>query len=173
MGIGLLPLLFILVPAVELWLLIELGARMGGLATVGLIVLTGTVGAALARHAGLGVLRQIQAETARGQIPAAALFDGVMVLISGALLITPGVLTDLVGFALLVPRVRRFLRDRLMRWAGQRIQMGHASFGVSTFGSVPRSGPGHEDEVINVTAERSDDDSGHAGPDPRKTDGEA
>ena len=91
---GKLLLLFVLVPAVELLLLIKLGGLIGALYTVGIIVLTGVTGASLARWQGLSVLRQVQRDMAGGQLPAGALVDGVIILIAGALLMTPGFLAD-------------------------------------------------------------------------------
>ncbi len=109
-------LLFVLVPLAEMVLLIEIGRRIGTLPTLGLIFLTGVIGASLARHQGLAVIRRVQEETAAGRVPAGPLIDGVLILIAGAVLITPGVLTDIFGFLCLVPAVRsafkRYLRDR-------------------------------------------------------------
>ncbi len=103
---GRLLLLFIAVPAVELALLIEVGSRIGTLATLGLIVATGIAGAALARRQGLGVLRKMQAEVAEGRLPADSLVDGVFILVAAALLVTPGILTDAFGLLCLVPTFR-------------------------------------------------------------------
>jgi UPF0716 protein FxsA len=112
---GRLLLLFVLLPAVELALLIELGSRFGTLHTLGLIVITGVVGAALARGQGLHVVRQIQAEVAQGRLPAGALVDGVMILIAGALLVTPGILTDSFGFLCLIPAFRSAAKKRVLQ----------------------------------------------------------
>ena len=87
-------LLFIRVPLVELFLLIEIGRLIGTLSTLTIIVCTGILGAFLARHQGIGVLHQIRTEIANGRLPAAQLADGVIILLAGAVLITPGVLTD-------------------------------------------------------------------------------
>ena len=103
---GRLLFLFVLIPAVELVLLIKIGAAIGALETIALIVITGTVGATLARAQGLSVLHRVQAETAAGRVPTASLLDGVIILVAGALLITPGVLTDIVGFLCLIPWTR-------------------------------------------------------------------
>ena len=114
---GRLLLLFVVLPAVELALLIEFGSRFGTLHTLALIVATGVVGAALARREGLSVMRQVQAEMAAGQLPAASLVDGAIILVAAALLVTPGVLTDAFGFLCLIPGfravIRRVLRRRL------------------------------------------------------------
>ena len=112
---GRLILLFTLVPALELALLIEVGSRIGTLATIGLIVATGVLGAALARQQGLHVLGRIQAELSAGHLPASSLVDAVIVLLAGALLVTPGILTDVLGFLCLVPGFRSLVKARLRR----------------------------------------------------------
>jgi UPF0716 protein FxsA len=108
-------LLFIVVPAVELALLIEIGSRVGTFHTLALIVATGAIGATLANRQGIRTLRTIQDELARGALPADAVQDGVIILIAGALLITPGILTDIVGFLCLIPAVRNAVKLRLRR----------------------------------------------------------
>lgn len=121
---GRLLLLFVLLPAVELALLIEVGSRIGTFATLGLIVMTGTVGAALARRQGLGVLRRLREETEAGRLPATALVDGVLILVAAALLVTPGILTDGVGFLCLVPAFRRWLRRATLRRLERAVREG-------------------------------------------------
>ena len=108
-------LLFVVLPAVELALLIELGSRIGTPATLGLIAVTGIVGASLARRQGLGVLRRLQEETQAGRLPAGSLVDGVLILVAAALLVTPGILTDAFGFACLVPGFRNLAKRELRR----------------------------------------------------------
>jgi len=108
-------LLFILVPTVELILLIQIGGMIGTLATVCVIVLTGALGATLARWQGLGVLRQMQIDLAEGRLPAGALIDGAIILFAAALLLTPGFLTDTIGFLSLVPGFRSVLKRVLWR----------------------------------------------------------
>ena len=112
---GRLILLFTLVPAVELGLLIEVGSRIGTAATLGLIVATGVLGAGLARQQGLRVLRRIQNEISAGRLPASSLVDGVIVLVAGALLVTPGILTDVLGFLCLLPGFRGLVKAGLRR----------------------------------------------------------
>ena len=132
-------LLFILIPAVELALLIEIGKRIGTLETLALIVVTGVLGAALARHQGLGVLRAARAEAAAGRLPAAALVDGLIILLAGAVLITPGVLTDIFGFLCLIPISRRWIKTLVGRWLLRAAQDGRVrvSVSVSARGSRP------------------------------------
>lgn len=155
-----LALLFTLVPLLELVILIRIGQAISLGPTLGIIILTGVVGAMLARHQGLRTLSRIQAELAQGRVPTTELVDGLMILIAGALLVTPGVLTDATGFILLVPISRRVLRQRLRRYFEKRVIIIHP----------PGSGsatPGHPgpDAFIDVEAkevapptERNDSD---------------
>ena len=121
---GKLLFLFVVVPAIELVLLIELGGRIGLLPTITIIFLTGVVGATLARWQGLSVLRQMQTQMAQGQLPASAMFDAVIILVAGALLLTPGFLTDVVGFAFLVPGIRGVVKRTIQRRIEQSIVQG-------------------------------------------------
>ena len=121
---GKLLALFILLPFIELYLLIELGNRIGAVPTLGIVVVTGIAGAALAKHQGLGVLRRIQTELSYGHTPADALFDGVLVLIGGILLLTPGILTDMCGFLLLIPISRLLVKKYIKDWINTKIQSG-------------------------------------------------
>lgn len=107
--------LFIILPAVELAVLIEVGRHIGILATLALIVTTGVLGAYLARSQGLAVLRQMRVETAAGRLPAEPLVDGVIILLAGAVLLTPGFLTDISGFLCLIPAFRRMVKAMLWR----------------------------------------------------------
>jgi UPF0716 protein FxsA len=116
-------LLFTLLPIAELWLLIEVGSRVGTVPTVALVFVTGIAGAALARREGLRAMRGVQEAMARGEMPAGPLVDGLMVLVGGAFLITPGILTDLFGFALLIPPIRVRLRRWLVRYLEKRVSV--------------------------------------------------
>jgi UPF0716 protein FxsA len=124
-------LVFILIPALELVLLIEIGKRIGTLETLALIVVTGVLGAALARRQGLGVIRAARAEAAAGRLPAAALVDGLIILLAGAVLITPGVLTDIFGFLCLIPISRRWIKTLVGRWLLRAAQDGRVRVSVS------------------------------------------
>ena len=109
--------LFIGLPIVELALLFKIHEWMGFVPTVMLVLFTGIAGAALVRRQGVAMLFKIQQEMAAGNLPAPQMMDGIMILIAGTLLVTPGLLTDITGFALLVPfvreRIRFWLRDKL------------------------------------------------------------
>ncbi|MGH0036280.1 MAG: FxsA family protein [Myxococcota bacterium] len=107
--------LFVGLPIVELSLLIEIGGWIGTPATLGLIVLTGVVGASLARRQGLRVLGEVQRDVAEGRLPAGSLVDGLLILVAAAVLLTPGVLTDVFGFLCLTPGFRDLLKRAIVR----------------------------------------------------------
>ncbi len=102
-------LLFLTVPLAEIYLLLEVGSLIGALPTVGAVVLTAVIGAALVRVQGFSTLAQIRHSLDRGEVPALALVEGAFLLVAGALLLTPGFITDAIGFACLCPPLRRFL----------------------------------------------------------------
>lgn len=112
-------LLFVLVPFLELMILLKLAELTSAAWTLGIIVVTGMIGAALARRQGLGVLMRLRQETSQGQLPTTTLVDALMIFVAGALLITPGVLTDVFGFSLLVPWCRSRYRAALLHWFRQ------------------------------------------------------
>jgi UPF0716 protein FxsA len=146
--VGRLLLLFIAVPAVELMLLIEIGQRIGTLATIGLIIGTGIVGASLARQQGVSTLARLRADLADGRLPAEPIVDGVLILVAGAVLITPGVLTDVFGFLLLVPTCRSVLKRSLKRRFERAVQRGTVHVGVG-FGGM--GAPSDRPPMKNVT----------------------
>lgn len=111
-------LLFTVVPFTELVILLWITEKTSFPFTVGLVLLTGLIGAALARYEGLRCIRQIQERLRRGEVPAGSLLDGLIILVAGALLITPGLLTDITGFLLLLPAVRRSIKH----YATERIR---------------------------------------------------
>lgn len=118
-----LALLFVAVPLAELAILVWLGRRLGLLPTVALVVLTGIVGAALARWQGLAALSGLRAALDAGRLPHREVVDGVLVLVAGAMLLTPGLLTDTAGFLLLVPALRRRVGERVVAAIGRRWTM--------------------------------------------------
>ncbi len=120
-----LALLFLVVPFVELFLLIQVGQAVGALPTILALVVVSVVGAWLVKREGMGVLRRAREQVQSGRVPGNELVDGVLILFAGALLVTPGFLTDVLGILLLVPPVRVMLRSaasaRLARRAAHRI----------------------------------------------------
>jgi UPF0716 protein FxsA len=134
--LAVLVVLFVAVPLVELALILWVGGQLGVVDTIGLLVLCSLLGALLVKHQGLGVLRRVRAELDAGRLPAVALLDGVAVLAAGALLLTPGFLTDALGLVLLLPPARRWLRGALLRRL--RLRIVHAT---RTPGAAARSWP--------------------------------
>jgi UPF0716 protein FxsA len=116
MTVGRLLFLFLVLPLVELYLLFWVAQHiLGAAGTIGLILLTGLVGVVLVKHQGLRTLRRIQEDLAAGLMPTARLFDGLCILLGGALLLTPGLLTDLAGLLLLVPWTRAVIKEIIRR----------------------------------------------------------
>ncbi len=142
-------ILFIVVPAVELALLIEVGSRIGTPTTLLIIVITGVVGAFYARREGLGVLRKLQHQMGSGQLPADSMGDGALILVASALLMTPGFLTDAFGFLCLIPATRAMIRQMVWRELLRMLQSGRFHVDV-------RVGVG--DEPVNTRAQVESDD---------------
>lgn len=130
-------LLFVAVPLIELALLIRIGQWIGLPATVALVVLTGVLGAALARRQGLAVIERVRGELADGHVPAGPLVDGLLILGAAAVLMTPGVLTDLVGFFCLVPAGRRWVKEHLKRRLERAVQRGSVTVSMGFEGAGP------------------------------------
>ncbi|NNC90796.1 MAG: FxsA family protein [Akkermansiaceae bacterium] len=116
-------LLFILVPIAELAIFLTLGDKIGLGATLAIIILTGFLGAALTKSQGLRALERFRAASAKGTLPTTEIIDGLLILIAGAVLLTPGFLTDTVGFLLLVPPARAVIRKWLGAWFAKRVQV--------------------------------------------------
>jgi len=108
-------LVFVGVPLVELYVLSIVERRIGLLNTLGLIVATGMLGAVVMKSQGAGVWRSARERMARGEIPTEEILGGIMILVGGALMITPGILTDAVGLLLMIPAVRSLLIPPITR----------------------------------------------------------
>jgi UPF0716 protein FxsA len=121
-------LLFTIVPFIELTLLIEIGSHIGTLNTIIIVIVTGIIGAFMARIAGLTVFLKIQENLREGVFPRDELFDGVLILISGAFLLTPGLLTDALGFFLLIPFGRIVVKGWLKEIIKTRIDRNEITY---------------------------------------------
>ena len=108
-------LIFITVPLIEMIVLIEVGSLIGAISTVGLVVLTATIGIWLLKLEGLATLARVQEKFHQGQIPETELLEGIMLLVGGALLLTPGFITDAIGFTCLLPGLRRPIARWIIR----------------------------------------------------------
>jgi UPF0716 protein FxsA len=116
-------LLFTVVPLIELFLLIKIGGVIGVVPTIAIVIGTGVLGAGLARWQGLAVLRRINDDMTAGRLPTDALIDGLLILVAAAVLLTPGLLTDTLGFVLLVPASRAFARKAVAAGIARRVQV--------------------------------------------------
>jgi UPF0716 protein FxsA len=108
-------LLFIVMPIVEMWLLITVGAEIGALATISLVLLTALIGAQLLREQGFDTLWRGRRKLEEGQLPAQEIIEGIILAVSGALLLTPGFVTDIIGFAGLIPPLRVLFVKQMLR----------------------------------------------------------
>jgi UPF0716 protein FxsA len=145
-------LLFTTIPLAELALLLWIGGRIGLMPTVALILATGALGAALARHQGLATWGRFQEALAAGRLPGRELLEGLLILVAGALLLTPGVLTDAAGFLLLVPPARRWIVGRAELRLRGRIAVAGAP-PLSGWARRPARAPGADAEVIDAEFE--------------------
>ena len=147
--------LFVVVPLADLFLLVWLSNYMGLWLTIGLVLLTAIIGAALAKSQGRAVQQRIASQLQKQQFPSELLTDGAMILFASALLLTPGLLTDLFGFSLLTPQVRGYYKRTAMKFLKKRFKMRVIKPGNApnaTPGSQHPSGPGPgtiEGQVVN------------------------
>ena len=108
-------LLFLLVPAIELYFLIEIGSIIGAGFTIFMVVLTAMIGAALVRYQGITTLARAQTEMIKKRMPAMEVMEGALILLAGAMLLIPGFFSDAMGFVLLIPPLRRWLVQRYLK----------------------------------------------------------
>ncbi|MHB1191591.1 MAG: FxsA family protein [Longimicrobiales bacterium] len=156
---------FVVIPVLEVVLLVRIGQAVGFLPTLAVVLGTGVVGAALARAEGFRILFQARTELMRGRIPGQALLDGVSVLVAGAFLLAPGILTDIAGIALLLPPSRRWIQRRVRARLEAGTGGGAMRFVVldpSGFGASSGGPPGDW-----ASEHRADRPTGEPGLDPR------
>jgi UPF0716 protein FxsA len=121
-------LVMIVVPVMELYILIEIGQYIGVVPTIGIIILTGFIGAYLVKNQGFKIFRKIQDDLLQNIIPGDNLLQGAIVLAGGILLITPGFLTDVAGFIFLIPVTRQMVKKYLLLWLRSKIKSKHIYF---------------------------------------------
>ena len=124
-------LAFTLVPFIEIYLLIKIGAQVGAFNTILIVILTGLLGASLARLEGIKIMTKVRDSLNRGDLPAEEMLDAMLIFVAGVVLLTPGFITDLAGITLLVPQARfwfkRWLRKKFDEW----IERGNGRGGIS------------------------------------------
>jgi UPF0716 protein FxsA len=118
-------IIFVIVPVTEIYILIEVGKRIGSLATIGIIIFTGILGAYLVKNQGFMILKKIQNDLNEGIIPGDSLIQGAIILAGGILLLTPGFVTDIVGFSFLIPVSRNVVKKYLLKWLKGKIKEGN------------------------------------------------
>jgi len=121
-------ILFVIVPVTELYILIEVGKKIGSLTTIGIIILTGIIGAYLVKSEGFMILRKIQDDLNEGIMPGDSLIQGAIILAGGILLLTPGFVTDIVGFIFLIPVSRNIVKKYLLKWLKGKIKEGNINY---------------------------------------------
>jgi len=135
-------LAFLIVPLVEIYLVIQVGAAIGFWPTVGLLILDSVVGAWLVRREGLSVLRRATQRMAERQVPGNELVDGFLIAGAGALLLTPGFLTDGIGVLFLLPPTRALIRKVLIARFSPNVVVGGVGFDASSFSRGPHGPTG-------------------------------
>jgi UPF0716 protein FxsA len=152
-----LVLAFVLVPIVEIYVIIQVGQVIGGWPTVALLVAESLIGGWLVRREGRRAWAALRRAFGAGRIPDREIADGALLLIGGTLLLTPGFLTDVAGFFLVLPFTRPIARRLLTRWLGRRASLrvagtfgaGPSRPGASRFpASGPSSGPVVHGDVV-------------------------
>lgn len=144
--LGRLFLLFTAIPLLELWLLMRVSEVVGLPMTIATVLSTGALGAALARREGTRALSSWRDSLAQGELPKEGIASGLLILVGGIFLVTPGVLTDVAGLMLLIPPIRRAFANALVQRAGQSLHVQHFQHFPPESAADPRR-PG---EVIDV-----------------------
>ena len=119
-----LVLLFTLIPLTELYILMQLGAHFGVGITLFVVIGTGVLGAYLAKREGYRILFRMQQEMNAGRMPASQMIDGLLVFAAGVVLLTPGLLTDILGFFILFPYTRSIVKQWIMTKVSDAMQRG-------------------------------------------------
>jgi UPF0716 protein FxsA len=152
--VGLLVVLFIVVPIVELYVIIKIGGLIGVLPTLALLLADALLGSLLLRHQGRGAWRRFNAALAERRFPGREVVDGVLIVIGGTLLLTPGFVTDVFGLLLLIPPTRAIARRLLRAYAGHRFVVVDVGAAAPPHGGQPASRP----YDFDGTAEEIDED---------------
>ncbi len=132
---GILAFLFIAIPVAELHILWLIGSRIGILPTLALVVVTGIIGAHLARQQGIKVINNINSQLSSGHMPTDELLSGALVLVGGVMLLTPGIITDCCGLLLMIPLTRSFIGRQLKKCFAARLNIVNITPGFNPSGA--------------------------------------
>jgi UPF0716 protein FxsA len=135
-------ILFAMVPLAELWLLVWMTQRTSLAWTILLVISTGMIGISLVKWQGMKAWQLVQADLAAGKSPSQSILSGVLILVAGAFLLTPGLITDTTGFLLLIPQIRRWVAAAVQkRFVGRVVRSAQGSVWVSSFSSRTQHDP--------------------------------
>jgi UPF0716 protein FxsA len=153
--VPLLILIFIVVPIVELYVIIQVGQAIGALWTIAILIADSLLGSALLRSQGRAAWRRFRVAVAEGRPPAREVIDGALIIFGGAFLITPGFVTDVIGVLLLLPPTRAAFRALLVRRFRSRLVVSLAGAGAGA-GRARRDPRARHDYDVEGTARESD-----------------
>ena len=143
--------LFIGVPLIEIYLFIQVGGLIGALSTVILVILTALIGVSLLRAQGFQTMARFQQQVGQGELPATTMLEGVALVFGGALLLTPGFLTDAIGFLCLIP----FTRQTIIAWAIKNVSVSSHGF----YSAGPSARRPHDPNIIEGEYKKNDQDA--------------
>ena len=160
-------LFFVIVPIIEITVLMHVGEWLGAWPTIAIVIFTAWLGAKYVRQQGIATLQSVQTKMAQGEMPSGEIITGVMLLIAGVLLVTPGFVTDIFGLSLLVPAVRQVLIKSVQQHlVMSQMSQGGASFSASSveetindsaeFKSTSHTTSQHQGETLEGEFERKD-----------------
>lgn len=159
-------ILFAVLPILEIALLVNVGSIIGGWNTIGIVILTAFIGSYFVKREGISTLQTAQAKMQRNEMPGKELVEGLMLVVAGVLLVTPGFITDILGFMFVLPGTRHLLAAQVSKHVKMRVVMpgaGGASAGPSGFNTNGQQSPfgsdpfGGTDSPFNTSAKNKDD----------------
>jgi UPF0716 protein FxsA len=143
-------LLMLLLPVAEIYILVQIGHATAAWVPFAIIAASMIAGTIVTRHQGLRVLQRTREDLAGGRMPADSLFDAFLIFIAGMLLIFPGVLTDVVGIALLVPMTRTLIKRGLKTWVQRHVEIRVAQFGAPFGQAGARGATAVQDQIVEA-----------------------
>ena len=140
--------LFLVIPIIEIFFLIKVGEVIGAFPTIILVVLTAVIGAGLLRQQGISTLARFQQNMGKGKLPAQEIVEGVLLAVGGALLMTPGFVTDAMGFLCLLPFSRQYIASQVVKRSAHKMKDGiNAQMGGFTYQSYAKSSYPDEENI--------------------------
>ena len=153
--------LFIIIPVIELLIILRIASHIGIVESLALIILTGIIGAYLARQQGVRVIHEIRTELNHGRLPGTEVLEGVLILVAAAVLMTPGLVTDIVGFLILMPICRESLSLWLARRFKEKMKSRITTFHMERNNATSKDDLYQSHNSIDIEAESIDDNSSY------------